>query len=496
MVESKTLVTLLAAVLIYSASYILKTIIHTRRLRAIPTVGSIFPYIGALQFLLNGRGMLQKGYGQYRKSTYKIPMMSQWLVIAPGFDKVEEIRRAPDDVLSAQDAVADTLHTDITLGPEIHANPFHVDIIKTTLTRNIGAAFPDIYDEIITAFAEYIPTKEHEWTKVVLYSTVMNVVCRSSNRIFVGLPLCRNIDYMSLTKNFTIDLAFHSLHAHRPTYSFLRTVAYLFTNIYSDVKRGKRHLEPLIKERLEYEAQYGKNWPGKPNDLISWLLDVAERDQRSVSNITKRVLFTNFTAIHTSTIAAVQILYDLANHSEYMQPLREEIEAVVQEDGWTKAAMGKLRKLDSFMKESMRFSFLSSLGLKRKVMKDFTFSDGTTIPAGCIAAVPLNCIHADSIPSTAFGSSRCVNKMEKAVKHQFVTLDSTYLLFGHGRHACPGRFFAESEVKAILAHILMAYDIEMPNGRPSNVYFGEAVLCDTNAEMLFRKRTGTDVSKM
>ncbi len=44
---------------------------------------------------------------QYRKSVYKIPMMSQWLVIAPGFDKVEEIRRAPDDVLSAQDAVMD-----------------------------------------------------------------------------------------------------------------------------------------------------------------------------------------------------------------------------------------------------------------------------------------------------------------------------------------------------------------------------------------------------
>ena len=52
---------------------------------------------------------------------------------------------------------------------------------------------------------------------------------------------------------------------------------------------------------------------------------------------------------------AVQILYDLANHSEYIQPLREEIEAVVQEEGWTKAAMGKLRKLNSFAKESMRF---------------------------------------------------------------------------------------------------------------------------------------------
>ena len=63
-------------------------------------------------------------------------------------------------------------------------------------------------------------------------------------------------------------------------------------------------------------------------------------------------------------------------------------------------------------------------------------------------------------------------------------------------HHSPGRFFAESEVKAILAHILMTYDIEMPNGRPSNVYFGEASLCDTNAEMMFRKRTGTETSKM
>ncbi len=67
---------------------------------------------------------------------------------------------------------------------------------------------------------------------------------------------------------------------------------------------------------------------------------------------------------------------------------------------------------------------------------------------------------------------------------------------GSDHHCSPGRFFAESEVKAILAHILMTYDIEMPNGRPSNVYFGEAALCDTNAEMLFRKRTGTEASSM
>ncbi len=34
--------------------------------------------------------------------------------------------------------------------------------------------------------------------------------------------------------------------------------------------------------------------------------------------------------------------------------MREEVEAVISEEGWTKAAMGKLRKVDSFIKESLR----------------------------------------------------------------------------------------------------------------------------------------------
>jgi len=45
----------------------------------------------------------------------------------------------------------------------------------------------------------------------------------------------------------------------------------------------------------------------------------------------------------------------LAAHQEYLQPLREEIEAVIKEEGWSKAAVAKMTKLDSFIKETMRF---------------------------------------------------------------------------------------------------------------------------------------------
>ena len=42
---------------------------------------------------------------QYRGSVFKVPTMANWMIVASGQDKVEEIWRAPDDVLSMRDAI-------------------------------------------------------------------------------------------------------------------------------------------------------------------------------------------------------------------------------------------------------------------------------------------------------------------------------------------------------------------------------------------------------
>ncbi len=44
-------------------------------------------------------------------------------------------------------------------------------------------------------------------------------------------------------------------------------------------------------------------------------------------------------------------------------------------------------------------------------------------------------------------------------KHQFTTTTIESPVFGHGRWACPGRFFASNEIKAILIQLLNRYDI-------------------------------------
>lgn len=55
---------------------------------------------------------------------------------------------------------------------------------------------------------------------------------------------------------------------------------------------------------------------------------------------------------------AVHVLYDLAHYSEYMEILRDEIREAIHEDGamsqWNKSFFYKLKKLDSFLRESQR----------------------------------------------------------------------------------------------------------------------------------------------
>jgi hypothetical protein len=46
-----------------------------------------------------------------------------------------------------------------TFGPEIYHNDSHVTVMRAGLTRNIGARFPDMVDEIAVAFADHVPTQ-------------------------------------------------------------------------------------------------------------------------------------------------------------------------------------------------------------------------------------------------------------------------------------------------------------------------------------------------
>jgi len=46
------------------------------------------------------------------------------------------------------------------MGKELRAHPYHVDVVRNSLTRNIAAKFADVKDEIECSFGDEIPIKD------------------------------------------------------------------------------------------------------------------------------------------------------------------------------------------------------------------------------------------------------------------------------------------------------------------------------------------------
>ena len=111
---------------------------------------------------------------QHKSAPFKIANKYGWMVILGNRKHIEELRRAPDDELSFFQATVDVsnypvtlaltrsecsrqlLNTRYTLGDEVHDKPYHIAVIRSQLTRNIGRMYPEIRDEVVIAFDEVL----------------------------------------------------------------------------------------------------------------------------------------------------------------------------------------------------------------------------------------------------------------------------------------------------------------------------------------------------
>ncbi|PPQ82607.1 hypothetical protein CVT25_007121 [Psilocybe cyanescens] len=474
----------------------------TYKLAHIPTIGSsgmISSYRDAFRFFQHGHEMIDEGYKKHYETAFKVATISRWLVIVSGPQMHDDIRRATDDQLSFRDAVVDMLQTDYTIGPQNRIDPYHVKVVRAPLTRKFGAQFSDILDEISQAFKDLLkPAKENEWITVPAFISARNIVCRTSNRLFVGLPLCRDIDYKTFNENFTMDVVKKAQIINTFPAVLKPIVGRLVTKVQSNIRRTVSHLGPMMQAHLD---QYNKpkdeaQSTNQSNDLISWLLEEAKESQRTLNDLAARILNVNFASIHTTSMGLTNILYDLAMYPEYVEPMREEVKAIVKTEGWTKSSIGKMRKVDSFVKESQRLASNSFVTM-RKALKDFTFSNGVTVPAGTYLAVASLSTHLDENNydnAHEFKGFRFADVREEegeGTKHQMVSLSPDFLTFGTGRHACPGRFLAASQLKATLAHVLLNYDVELANkdgSRPKSIWTMGQVAPNMTADVKFRKR--------
>ena len=383
--------------------------------------------------------------------------------------------------------------------------------------RRIGDLIMDLWDEIGCAIDDTWGKDTEEWKEIPVFDNMMHIIARASNRVFIGLPLCRNEAYLKSMEAFAGDVSMAIILMR-----FVPKILEPFVGRLITLPNGHHYRQsaalhmPVVRERLSNMARKDADpdfkWE-EPNDYLSWHIRLAQKEgnvsEMEPEMISKRLMPLNFGAIHTTVFTITNCLFDVlaskpsngANKAP-MDVIRDECVEEHKACGgqWKKTNMSRLTHADSAIRESMRVSGFVTRGLQRKVVaKDGIEHEGLglKLPYGSTVSVDAyGIMHDDNAfeaaetfdafrfarqreQDDASGSESDEDKTRATLGSKQLSCSSTsetFLTFGHGRHACPGRFLVAHELKLLLAYASMHYEIEPLESRPPNTWFGQHIL--------------------
>ncbi|KAK3899167.1 hypothetical protein C8A05DRAFT_46703 [Staphylotrichum tortipilum] len=437
-------------------------------------------------YLFKAADLYREGYTKFKGSVFRIVTASKFTVVAIPPKFLGELRKLPDDAISFDDAIAQFMHakyTKLQTGEKLIPHT-----VKANLTPALVRLNPSIADEVQESILRELPSCA-DWTPVNINQKLLRIVALVSGRVFIGAELSRSEDYLDAAINYTIEL----MEARRALDQVRPWMRPFVGNRLPEVKKLDQRLRQADKfMRPVVAARYQMRDDEKPDDMLQWLIDGQDKFKRHTTEELARLqLGISFAAIHTTTLTSTNVFYNLAAYPQYIPELREEIRAVLAEHNgvFTSAALQAMKKVDSFIKETMRLHPAGAASFQRKVNKPFKLSNGQVIPAGVMIEVPSYVVSrdpdlfddADKFDPWRFArlreEARAAGEVEAAAVNQFVSVSPNILTFGFGRHACPGRFFAANEIKMIVANFVMDYDMKLPDGveeRYPNIAFGVA----------------------
>jgi ent-kaurene oxidase len=310
--------------------------------------------------------------------------------------------------------------------------------------------------------------------------------------------MSRNKEYLDCIIEFTLNLFFAvpEIRAYPPP---LRWTSRYFNAkaraVHKSLATMRGLMAPIVAE-TKRQLEEGSG----PHNMCAWNLKNSNQKERDSLTIQAQMqLAASLAAIHTTSMTVTNAVFDLAARPEYLQPLRDELRDVRAAESspyLTKTSMPKLRKLDSFLKESSRLNPISLLSMRRKILQPITLHDGTLLEPGMRIAFPLYQVSNDEDlwenPSEfdGFRFEKLRNIPGNESKFQFTASGTNNLDFGYGTHACPGRFFAANEIKTILIHLIDHFEFKFKGsmGRPDSFWTPGGYIPDPSVRVLLKRR--------
>ncbi|KAF2754375.1 cytochrome P450 [Pseudovirgaria hyperparasitica] len=489
----------------------------------------------------NARAYLADGYANYhqkgRSYVYRTLFGTPEIVVPRA--QLKWLLDFPDDVASVSEAHRQSLNADYTFpNPILIKECFHEHVIHKNLARKLPALLPATWDETRQAFDDTWGRDTTAWKEICVYENALDVIARLSNRVFLGLPLCREKPLLDAMCAFA-NAVFRSTMLMNLCPGVLRPLLGPLVCLpnYIHYRKTTKWTIPFIKRRLATLASSDHPDAEKPNDFVQWYIDTARAEHRT-KELDPRLLAQyltplNFAAIHTTTFTITNLLFDILAPSptcpadDTLATITDEITHVYRTDCpdgiWTKQSLNRLVRTDSAIRESMRIRNFLTTGVVRKILAPLGVRnevEGWTAPQGAFVAVDVNSVHHDPgvyARPDVFDAFRFSRVREGAgglggedggggggggggdrergradvlagKNLSMVSTSDVFLPFGHGRHACPGRFFVTHELKMYIAYVVMNYEIERLPERPANTWIGPTVLPPMKATIRVRRR--------
>ncbi|RYC65201.1 hypothetical protein CHU98_g963 [Xylaria longipes] len=426
-------------------------------------------------YLFNGPGLIQQGFNDSNGAPYEILAPDVRYVFVSSKEQVRELDQAPDTTLSLQAASKQMLQPVYTMhgfnwfdrrGTE---GVGFVRALRTLLTNNLPHIVPDLGIRIRSTFAE-----AHEKHALVdgvrhspVYPTIVKLVVMSNALSFFGKELGSNEEFLISALDYVEETLMCAEIVKLLPKSLASLLGGLIARRLTCQKAIYDALIPIAMERCE-ERERAKLGHPVPKH---WIMETAPRQKPwTPKRIVHELIAIWFGSVHALST-------DLCLHPEYAKPLRDEAERMYAE--FEKTAQG-LPLLDSFMKESARLTPVESMSMRRAATQPFTFADGTKLAVGDWACTPVRAImqSAEYYPNplgfNGFRFARpddLTSTLEPGTKFDFIQPEPSKLVdvsqawhvWGMGRMACPGRYYAAAVMKVIMSQIIMNYDCHLVN---------------------------------
>lgn len=213
--------------------------------------------------------------------------------------------------------------------------------LQTTLSEETAATLRDVL------------TDSEEWHEVKWKEVLLQIVSRVSSLVFLGPELGRNaalLDIITQYSNKTTTAARVLKRWPRSLVPYVHWFLPEMKELRNILEEANRIISPILQKRREQKAANGNV---KFQDALGWFEEIAEEKGISYDAACYQIGL-SVAAVLTSTDITCQNILDMCRNPHYVEPLREEIRAVLGNGEWKSTTLHNLKLMDSALKETLR----------------------------------------------------------------------------------------------------------------------------------------------